>query len=236
MRREGDPPGRRRADQSEAARDHRAQPVGADDDACVARYTLPVARVRDDARDGPFFPHQILDRCGLAHVRARAPGSAQENGVERGPRQGKAVGACALDEAPAHGGAPRRDDLHTVELRVSRALDGAEDAPAEARQDGCGAWAQVLGAGLVPGKPAAIEQQDRRARAGQEQRGRRSCRTGSDDDDIPAIGHDGAALRAAGRASRAWPRLRRRASPRGSRRRCPPIANPSRVAPARGTR
>src|SRR2546426_7977967 len=54
-------------------------------------------------------------------------------------------------EASAHGRAVRGDHLHSVELRVRRALYLFQHARAEALEHGGSRGAQVLGAGLVAG-------------------------------------------------------------------------------------
>src|SRR5947208_3616853 len=187
----------RRANQTEPARDDRAQPVGADDDACVARHRLPVAQARDDARHGPLLPHQILDGDAFPDDGARPPGGRNENGVERSPWQGKAVWAGAAAEPTAHGGPAGRDHLHPVQLGVRRTLHCVEDAPAEPLQDFRGRRAQVLGTRLVARETGAVHEQDRGARAGEQQGSCRTGRTGPDDDDIPAVGHDAAVSTAA---------------------------------------
>src|SRR5437867_6687551 len=63
-------------------------------------------------------------------------------------------------EASAHGRAVRGDHLHSVELRVRRALYLFQHARAEALEHGGSRGAQVLGAGLVAGEARAVEQQD----------------------------------------------------------------------------
>src|SRR5437870_277992 len=114
VRRERDAPRGRRADDPEPAGDHRAQAIGAHDDACVARYTLPatvresfrVARACGDTRDRSPLPQQVLHRGGLAHLSPRPRRRGHENRVERSPWQGKAVwaGAAADDgDIPAAG-------------------------------------------------------------------------------------------------------------------------------------
>src|SRR5712691_1997573 len=197
----------RRANQTEPARDDRAQPVGADDDACVARHRLPVAQARDDARHGPLLPHQILDGDAFSDDGARPPGGRNENGVERSPWQGKAVWAGAAAEPTAHGGPAGRDHLHPVQLGVRRTLHCVEDAPAEPLQDFRGRRAQVLGTRFVARETGAVHEQDRCARAGEQQGSRRAGRTGPDDDDIPAVGHDAAVSTAAAAPTSVAPRF-----------------------------
>src|SRR2546427_1401303 len=63
-------------------------------------------------------------------------------------------------EASAHGRAVRGDHLHSVELRVRRALYLFQHARAEALEHGGSRGAQVLGAGLVAGGEPAGGQQD----------------------------------------------------------------------------
>src|SRR3989442_5532264 len=55
-------------------------------------------------------------------------------------------------EASAHGRAVRGDHLHSVELRVRRALYLFQHARAEALEHGGSRGAPVLGAGLVAGR------------------------------------------------------------------------------------
>src|SRR2546422_94997 len=120
-----------------------------------------------------------------------------ENRVERSPWQGKAVGAGAAAEPTAHGGPAGRDHLHPVQLGMRRTLHGVEDAPAEPLEDFRGRRAQILGTRFVARETGAVHEQDRRARAGEQQGSRRTGRTGPDDDDIPAVGHDAAVSMAA---------------------------------------
>src|SRR2546426_5379104 len=205
VRRERDAPRGRRADEPEPAGDHRAQAIGAHDDACVTRYTLPatvrescrVARACGDTRDRSPPPQQVLHRGGLAHLSPRPRRRGHENRVERSPWQGKAVWAGAAAEPTAHGGPPGRDHLHPVQLGMRRTLHRVEDAPAEPLHDFRGRRAQILGTRLVARGTGAGHEQDRRARAGEQQGSRRTGRTGPDDDDIPAVGHDAAVSMAA---------------------------------------
>src|SRR5882762_2998979 len=204
MRRERDPPRRRRANQPEPARHHRAQPIGAHDNACVTRYTLPatvresfsVVRARGDTRDRSALPQQVLHRGGLAYLGPRPSRGGHEDRVEGGPWQGETGGAGTAEPA-AHGDPAGRDHLHAVQLGMRRTLYFGDDIPIEPLQDLRSGRAQILGARLVAGEPGAVEEQHRRAGAGEQQRGRRAGRTGSDDDGIPALSHDGVASRAA---------------------------------------
>src|SRR2546425_2186763 len=68
-------------------------------------------------------------------------------------------------EASAHGRAVRGDHLHSVELRVRRALYLFQHARAEALEHGGSRGAQVLGAGLVAGGAGAAREPDRPAPA-----------------------------------------------------------------------
>src|SRR2546427_7424459 len=63
-------------------------------------------------------------------------------------------------EASAHGRAVRGDHLHSVELRVRRALYLFQHARAEALEHGGSRGAQVLGAGLVAGGGRAGGEQE----------------------------------------------------------------------------
>src|SRR2546425_2902995 len=76
-------------------------------------------------------------------------------------------------EASAHGRAVRGDHLHSVELRVRRALYLFQHARADALEHGGSRGAQVLGAGLVAGGEGARWIPDAGARArGEPRRGR----------------------------------------------------------------
>src|SRR5207302_1908005 len=84
-----------------------------------------------------------------------------------------------------HRGAAGRDDLHAVQPGVRGALDRAEDLSAQSLEHVGRRGAQVLRARLVAREARAVEQQHRRAGAGEQQRGRGSCRARADDDGVP---------------------------------------------------
>src|SRR6185437_4446159 len=193
--------------------------VGAHHDTTAVRF--PVSRSPDDSRDGPMVQDQVLDGDTLAHLRAGAPGRGQENRVERGPWQGETVGTGTAAEPAAHGGPAGRDHFHPVQLGMSGALYRGEDIRTEALQYFCGRGAQILGTRFVAGEPGAVEEQHRRAGAGEQQRRRRSGRPGSDHDGIPAVGHDVAASTAVAApttvAARFTPSLSSHRQPRASR-------------------
>src|SRR5207248_8666653 len=77
------------------------------------------------------------------------------------------------------------DDLHAVQPGVRGALDGAEDLSAQSLEHIGRRGTQVLRARLVAREARAVEQQHRRAGAGEQQRGRGSCRARADDDGVP---------------------------------------------------
>src|SRR2546429_1572055 len=197
VRRERDAPRGRRADEPEPAGDHRAQAIGTDNHATPVRLPFPVSRPREDTGDGVTIENDALDREAFPDDGPFARRRGHENRVERGPWQGKAVWAGAAAEPTAHGGPAGRDHLHPVQLGVRRTLHCVEAAPAEPLQDFRGRRAQVLGTRFVARETGAVHEQDRCARAGEQQGSRRAGRTGPDDDDIPAVGHDAAVSTAA---------------------------------------
>src|SRR2546429_4388257 len=154
----------------------------------VTGYTLPVTRACDDAGDTPVLPHQVLYRYGLADLSPRPRRGGDEDRVERGSRHREAVGSGRAAEPADHRGPARRDDLHAVQLGVRGALDRSEQTCAQALQHVGRRGAQVLRAWLVAGEAGAIEQQHRRAGAGEQQGRRGPRRAGADDDRAPHHG------------------------------------------------
>src|SRR6266581_985215 len=197
VHRECDAPRGRRADEPEAAGDHRAQAIGADNHATPVRFPFPVSRPREDTGGGVTIENDALDREAFPDDGPFARRRGHENRVERGPWQGKAVWAGAAAEPTAHGGPAGRDHLRPVQLGVRRTLHCVEDAPAEPLENFRGRRAQVLGTRFVARETGAVHEQDRCARAGEQQGSCRAGRTGPDDDDVPAVGHDAAVSTAA---------------------------------------
>src|SRR3989475_467292 len=138
-----------------------------------------------DAGHRAPVPEEVLHPRALTDNGPRARGCAQQDGVERGAGQGKAVRA---GEAPAHHRATRGDHLHPVHLGVGRALHRLQHT-VEPPEDRRGGGAEILRAGFVAGEAGAIEQQHPRAAAGKQQGGSRTGRPGAHDDRVPAIAH-----------------------------------------------
>src|SRR5207302_1129107 len=95
VRGERDAPRGRRADEPEAAGDHRAQAIGADNHATPVRFPFPVSRPREDTGGGVTIENDALDREAFPDDGPFARRRGHENRVERGPWQGTAVWAAA---------------------------------------------------------------------------------------------------------------------------------------------
>lgn len=175
------------ADESQSSPNDAPKPVGANDE---RRNDFTCAGIIDDddpANATACVSQHVGDPRSLHDPRASAPRRVEKDRIEHSAPNSespiaKSAKAVLRGEVPAKLPPGGRTHDHPREMRRSSGLDLLEDA--HVIQYARRLRAQILRAGLVTRKSVAIDDDDRRTRAGERERGRRSRRPSTNDDDV----------------------------------------------------